>query len=78
MRDIRVQVLLTPEEFLALDHLADASCESHSGLLRRLLLRESRLAAASLAQQVASVVCSSILADPPQSASTASAHNLRT
>ena len=42
MRDIRVQVLLSPEEYLALEHLADEEGDSHSGMLRRLFLRHAR------------------------------------
>lgn len=49
MRDIRVQVLLLPEEYLALDTLAGDDGDSHSGLLRRLLLREVRHRAVSMA-----------------------------
>jgi hypothetical protein len=41
-RDIRVQVLLTPEEFLALSAMSDEDGDSQSGLLRRLMLSESR------------------------------------
>lgn len=42
MRDIRVQVLFSPEEYLALEHLANEDGDSHSGLLRRLFLRHAR------------------------------------
>lgn len=41
-RDIRVQVLLTPEEFMALSAMSEEDGDSQSGLLRRLMLRESR------------------------------------
>jgi hypothetical protein len=78
MRDIRVQVLLTPEEFLSLSHLADASGESHSGLFRRLLLREARMAASSLAEQVGAALVNSILAEQAPRATADPAQNMRT
>lgn len=53
MRDVRVQVLLTAEEYIALSHMADEDGDSHSGMLRRLFRKECRRRAAdlSLAEQ---------------------------
>lgn len=49
MRDIRVQVLVSAEEYIGLDTLAADDGDSHSGLLRRLLVREIRSRALSMA-----------------------------
>lgn len=49
MRDIRVQVLMSAEEYLGLDTLAADDGDSHSGLMRRLLLKEIRARALSMA-----------------------------
>ena len=68
MRDIRVQVLLTPEEYLSLDHLADQDGESHSGLLRRLLRRYAREVTAA---EVATLNTSVAPSDGPATASPA-------
>lgn len=51
MRDIRLTVLLSPEEYVALDALAEETGDSHSGLMRRLLKRELRTHAHSMADE---------------------------
>jgi len=50
-RDIRIQVLLTAEEYMALTHMADEDGDSQSGLLRRLMRKEARNRALSLAHE---------------------------
>ena len=42
MRDIQVKVLLSAEEYMALQGMCAATGEGHSGLLRRLLLEHTR------------------------------------
>ena len=50
-RDIRITVLVTAEEYMAAKHMAGEDGDSQSGLLRRLLLKEARRRASSLAQE---------------------------
>lgn len=49
MRDIQVKVLLSAEEYMALQGMCAATGEGHSGLLRRLLLEHTRKVAQRMA-----------------------------
>lgn len=60
-RDIRIQVLVSAEEYMAATHMAEEDGDSQSGLLRRLLLKEARRRASSLAQE-----CEMTSAEPAQ------------
>lgn len=54
VRDIRVPVLLSAEEYMALTHMAEEDGDSQSGLLRRLMRMEARRRASSMADEIGS------------------------
>lgn len=54
VRDIRVPVLLSAEEYMALTHMAEEDGDSQSGLLRRLMRKEARARASSMADEIGS------------------------
>lgn len=54
VRDIRVPVLLSAEEYMALTHMAEEDGDSQSGLLRRLMRKEAQARASSMADEIGS------------------------